>query len=84
MKKAILVLSLGATVLALTGCETGPDGRLHSLGCGSGTNYTAAAGGAVAGGLAGSLIGGGTGQLLATGAGAALGGVAGSRSNLGC
>jgi outer membrane lipoprotein SlyB len=50
--------------------------------CANGTNYGAAALGAVAGGLLGSTVGGGTGRIVAAGAGAATGAVVGN--NLGC
>lgn len=83
MKKITLSVLLIGTVL-LAGCATDPYGRTEALGCDRGTNYAAAAGGAVVGGLLGSVIGGGNGQLLTTGAGAAVGGVLGSRSRIGC
>ena len=50
--------------------------------CANGTNYGAAAIGAVAGGLLGSTVGGGSGRTVAAAAGAATGAVVGN--NLGC
>lgn len=74
---------VGLCTLILAGCATGPDGRLHSE-CRNGTNYGAAAVGAVGGAAVGSLIGAGTGNAIATGVGAVAGGVAGAKSNIGC
>ena len=71
-------------IVALTGCATGPDGRLESAGCNTGTNLGGAAVGAIGGAAVGSLIGGGTGNVLATVGGAAAGGYAGSKSRIGC
>lgn len=84
MKKTLIMIPLFAATIGLTGCATAPDGRLQAAGCDTGTNYAGAAVGAVAGGAVGSLIGSGTGNALAVGAGAVAGGVAGSKSRIGC
>lgn len=84
MKKAIMISSMALSVLLLSACTTGPDGRTRAAGCDTGTNYVGAGLGALAGGAVGSLVGGGTGRVIATGAGAAIGGVAGSKSRVGC
>ena len=86
MKQNISKLALMLTVtgtLALAGCATGPDGQVYAK-CENGVNYPGAVVGAVGGAAVGSLIGAGTGNVIATGAGAAIGGVAGSKSNIGC
>lgn len=83
MKKLFLIPIVSIT-LALGGCATAPDGRLESAGCDTGTNYGGAALGAVGGAAVGSLVGAGTGNALAIGAGAVAGGVAGSKSRIGC
>ena len=82
--KKLLTIGAVAGLLALTGCATYPDGSVHSAGCNTGTNYGGAAVGALGGAAVGSLIGSGTGNVLAIGAGAVAGGVAGSRSRIGC
>lgn len=85
MKKLTLLLTALCLTVGLTGCETYPDGSVHSYGCNrGGPNYGAAALGAVAGGLLGSVVGGGTGQAIAVGVGAAGGGLLGSQSRIGC
>jgi len=84
MKKTILSTVVIAGTLLLTGCSTDQYGRTTAMGCDTGTNYGAAAVGAVAGGLLGNAVGSGSGKVIATGAGAAIGGVAGSRSRVGC
>ena len=63
-------------VVALTGCATGPDGRVRSAGCDTQTN--------IGGAVVGSFVGAGTGNVLATVGGAAAGGYAGSQSRIGC
>lgn len=83
MKKALIPLTFVMAVL-LTGCQTNRHGQYESAGCGTGTNYGAAAAGAIGGGLIGSMVGGGTGKTLATIGGAAAGGYLGSQSNVGC
>lgn len=77
-----LFVAIGSAA-ALTGCATDPNGRVHAK-CDNGTNYAGAVVGALGGAAVGSMIGGGTGNVLATGAGAAAGGIAGSKSNIGC
>lgn len=84
MKKTFIMIPLLAASFALTGCATGPDGRIQSAGCDTGTNYGGAAVGALGGAAVGSLIGAGTGNVVATAAGAVAGGVAGSKSRIGC
>ena len=71
-------------VVALTGCATGPDGRVRSAGCDTQTNIGGAAIGALGGAVVGSFVGAGTGNVLATVGGAAAGGYAGSQSRIGC
>jgi uncharacterized protein YcfJ len=84
MKKTLMMIPLISASLFLAGCSTTPDGRVQSAGCDTGTNYGAAAVGALGGAAVGSLIGSGTGNALAIGAGAVAGGVAGSKSRVGC
>ena len=86
MKQNISKLGLIVTIvgtLALTGCATGQNGEIYAK-CENGVNYPGAVVGAIGGAAVGSLIGAGTGNVIATGAGAAVGGVAGSKSNIGC
>lgn len=80
--KKILIPAL--IILSLSGCATAPDGRLESLGCGTGTNIGGAAIGALGGAAVGSLIGAGTGNTIATATGAVAGGYMGSKSKIGC
>ena len=85
MKKITLILAAIFLTFGLAGCETYPDGSVHSYGCNrGGPNYGGAVLGAVAGGLLGSVIGGGTGHAVAVGVGAAGGGLLGSQTRIGC
>lgn len=81
MKKFLIPALL---VVALSGCATAPDGRLESAGCDTGTNIGGAAVGALGGAAVGSLIGAGTGNVIAIATGAVAGGIAGSKSRIGC
>lgn len=84
MKKTFIMIPLLAATLGLTGCATNQNGQLEAAGCNTGTNYGGAAVGALGGAAVGSLVGSGTGNALAIGAGAVAGGVAGSKSRIGC
>ena len=82
LSKLGLILTIVGTI-SLVGCATGPNGEVYAK-CENGVNYPGAVVGAIGGAAVGSLIGAGTGNVIATGAGAAVGGVAGSKSNIGC
>ncbi len=84
MKTKLLSILCASTLLVLAGCATGPDGRMRSAGCDTGTNYGGAALGALGGAAVGSLIGAGTGNTIATVGGAVAGGVVGSKTRIGC